>query len=790
MNDSGFSGAMRVLALPTFILIMAGCAVIVSEEWDERYGSSEVRDRSVSLESVAGINFEDNVKPVLEQRCIVCHGCYDAPCQLKLSSPSGIDRGANPAKVYSGSRLKEATPSRLFIDHQTTEGWRTADFYPVLNEGRQDPATNIEAGVMARLLELKQVHPLPDQSLLPDSFDLGLNRAQQCPRAEDMDDFERKYPLWGMPYALPALSQEEHATLMEWLEQGAPMPAQLPPDPVAQQQIDAWEAFLNGDSDKQRLAARYLYEHWFLAHLYFSDLEAGAFYRLVRSETPPGQPIKVVATRRPYDDPGVSRVYYRFWAEQATVIDTPHLPSALNDARLDDYRRWFMETDYQVASLPGYAPEITANPFKVFGAIPVEVRYRFLLEEAQFTIMNFIKGPVCRGQIALNVIQDHFWVFFVSPESQVYTETDAFYNDKENLLSLPSEAGSDAPTLRTWFRYSRLQRDYMQAKATAMNAAFPGGRHLTLDTVWDGDRANPNAALTVMRHFDSATVVQGLLGPPPLTAWLVDYGLLERIHYLLVAGYDVYGNIGHQLNSRLYMDFLRMEGEFNFLSLLPAETRIVEIKDWYQGVSKRELEHLLLPFSLFTQPSGISYSSPNPKQALFEMLERRLAPVLGDDFQLGAPDVPALQRAALARLEQLVGEPATLMPQITILTVSGTGGDEYYTLLPNHRRRSVTNFLDEDKTRMPQLDTLMVARGVLGSYPGAFMKVDENQLDDFVGELSAMRSEDDYSRLMDRYGIRRTSAEFWPHSDQVQRDYRNSNQYLTGLLDYNRLENR
>ena len=32
------------------------------------------------------ISYNKSVKPVLEKRCVVCHGCYDAPCQLKLSS--------------------------------------------------------------------------------------------------------------------------------------------------------------------------------------------------------------------------------------------------------------------------------------------------------------------------------------------------------------------------------------------------------------------------------------------------------------------------------------------------------------------------------------------------------------------------------------------------------------------------------------------------------------------------------------------------------------------------------
>ncbi len=60
----------------------------------------------------------------------------------------------------------------------------------------------------------------------------------------------------------------------------------------------------------------------------------------------------------------------------------------------------------------------------------------------------------------------------------------------------------------------------------------------------------------------------------PKTAWVIDYSLLERIHYLLVAGFDVFGNVAHQLETRLYMDFLRMEGEQNFLFFLPPDERI------------------------------------------------------------------------------------------------------------------------------------------------------------------------------------------------------------------------
>ncbi|MCW0469986.1 hypothetical protein OH492_16720 [Vibrio chagasii] len=40
-------------------------------------------------------HFLNEVKPIIDNRCVVCHACYDAPCQLKMSSVEGIDRGAN-----------------------------------------------------------------------------------------------------------------------------------------------------------------------------------------------------------------------------------------------------------------------------------------------------------------------------------------------------------------------------------------------------------------------------------------------------------------------------------------------------------------------------------------------------------------------------------------------------------------------------------------------------------------------------------------------------------------------
>ncbi|WVM93621.1 hypothetical protein ULG90_07040 [Halopseudomonas pachastrellae] len=52
--------------------------------------------------------YQRDIKPILENRCMACHGCYDAPCQLKLTSADGVKRGASQLQVYDAARLEYA----------------------------------------------------------------------------------------------------------------------------------------------------------------------------------------------------------------------------------------------------------------------------------------------------------------------------------------------------------------------------------------------------------------------------------------------------------------------------------------------------------------------------------------------------------------------------------------------------------------------------------------------------------------------------------------------------------
>jgi len=785
---------MRPTSAVLFVLFTAGCTIAAHHKLDELYGKPNparfdtARHDTVEHSAAARAAWE-KVEPVLATRCVVCHACYDAPCQLKLSSYEGVTRGASKDKVY-GLRLLAADPTRLHVDAQTNDAWRKKGFYPVLNERTESKAANADAGVMHRLLELKRKHA-PESGILPaDKYDFSLDRAQACPSIEEIDEVEKKHPELGMPYGMPQLADAEYLTLTEWIESGAPYapPADLSAAHVAR--VKAWETFFNGDSLKQQLTSRYIYEHWYLAHLYFSDLPRGEYFDMVRSSTPPGTPIESIATVRPYDDPGVSRVYYRLRRVEETLVAKTHMPYALDDARMARLRKLFLEPDYEVASLPSYKPDEASNPFITFQQLPQNARYRLMLEEAQYTIMGFIKGPVCRGQVALNVINDLFWVSFVDPDLERSELTAVEQSKALQKIHLPAEDESSLPLLK-WRKFSRSESEYLKVKAELLNREFGTKRKPDLSLLWDGDGNNQNAALTIFRHFDSATVVKGLVGKRPQTAWVVSYSLLERIHYLLVAGYNVYGNVAHQVTTRMYMDFLRMEGEFNFMTLLPLDAREGVRDFWYRGAGDDVKQYLDGSLDYFASDSGVEYRTDTPLPELYGLLRKKFSPVLSRRYDLNTKGLPRDARKSLERLANLEGAATATLPEVSFLAVTGlNGSDRHFTLLHNSAHSNISTLFEESKNRLPAEDTVTLVDGFLGAYPNAFHKVDAKDLPSFVDAVAGLRSEASYAELLTRYGIRRTDARFWPHSDAVNAAYAGSFPIEAGLFDYNRYENR
>ena len=679
-------------------------------------------------------------------------------------------------------------PTRLGFDALSNRQWRSKDFFPVLNERAQTPEANREGGAMFRLLAMKRASAWPSSESLKDKdLDFSLDREQTCVTAEGAEHYARSHPTRGMPFGLPPLADAEFKTLTHWLEAGAPYSPPAPPKSEVSRQISAWESLLNADDKRSQLVARYIYEHWYIGQFHFPEQPERNF-DLVRSRSAPGQPIELIATRRPFDDPGVDRVYYRLRAQEATQVAKTYMPLELNPARLKRIRGWFFDGAYAVEQLPGYQPENASNPFITFAALPVNARYRFMLDEAQFTVMGFMKGPVCRGQVALNVINDHFWVLFLEPGEQENMATEQLLKLAAPNLNLPAEHQSTVGLL-AWREYAKKEKAYLETKGKLQSKLLAGDYRYAVNKLWDGDGKNANAALTVLRHFDSASVVRGLLGEQPQTTLVMGYPLLERMHYLLVAGFDVYGNVGHQLATRLYMDFLRMEGEMTFVSLLPASERQAVVERWYRG-GDRQLKHLAEVARYFQYDSGQKYRSNDHLGELYQRLKQQVAPVREAALDWKGSGLSVGEIRQMNRLSQIKGLAVSYLPEMSLLLLKQPGGEtRVISLVSNNAHSNVAELFREEKRRLPKEDTLLAINGVAGAYPNAILTVDSKNLPNFVDAVSGLGSEGDLLNLIDRYGVRRTSPDFWKTSDAIHAAWRKMAPREAAVLDYSRLDN-
>ena len=744
------------------------------------------------------IDYQTEVLPLLNKRCTVCHSCYNSPCQLKLDSFEGADRGATKRAVYNASRLSSMDPSRLFIDAQTTGEWRRKQFFSVTESSVGD---GLNDSIMIQLLSHKMKNPKSSGEYRPETDELTCSENRN-----ELGGYLEKHPNRGMPYGFPPLKQEEFEIIAGWLVQGAKGPdaarqAELTtPKPDDARAIERWEAFLNRDDAKHAVTARYLYEHLFLAHLKFGT-PTNEFYELVRSKTAPGHPIELIATVRPYDDPGVERVYYRFRKIHSTIVNKTHMVFDLDDAQLARFDELFIRPEWLHIPHPvGYDTKVSANPFAAFEQIPPRSRYQFLLDNAHYIIMTFIHGPVCKGQIALNVIDDHFWVMFLDPDHDLSVQYPGFLKMYRDKLRMPIEKGSD---LRI---FSALTDEHRKAAVEFYKArqdlyATLNYAGLGYESIWKGNRPADAPVLTIYRHFDSASVHKGVLGNLPKTLWVIDYPLLERIYYALVAGFDVYGTAGHQLAVRLYMDALRVEGESNFLDFLPPEKRQGVMQSWYLDVDLGKMNYY--PSAL---PANISFRTDEPKREFVEyVVKKHLLPAAGIAFDpvnylpagKGYPPIPvkyetkddylraftALSRPGTPFFSVINGNNANLA-YLRIRRKNGT--DIAGSIVVNRWHDNVAFLFGEDGRLDPAKDSADFIHGLIGSYPNYFFDVREEDLPDFIDLLAHFeKSPQDLERLA-RYGINRADERFWETYDWFQQRFNEDEPVRGGLFDLNR----
>ena len=48
------------------------------------------------------ISYTRDIQPILTEKCVACHACNDAACQLNLGSAEGATRGGEQSTCLSG----------------------------------------------------------------------------------------------------------------------------------------------------------------------------------------------------------------------------------------------------------------------------------------------------------------------------------------------------------------------------------------------------------------------------------------------------------------------------------------------------------------------------------------------------------------------------------------------------------------------------------------------------------------------------------------------------------------
>jgi fatty acid cis/trans isomerase CTI len=719
----------------------------------------------------AAPSYTADVQPIFNKRCVACHGCIGSPCNLKLTSYRAVERGGFGQNPYSSHVL--ASPRTGMDVVQTTEEWRERGFYPVLSRGGSK-LENQYLSLLYQMVEAGTRHNSPGfsrQALMP----LYANRYEhQCSATPDaLRTRLKKNPAAGMPFGLPALDQQDFKTLRDWVADGSPGPteaerqtAERVNDPEA---VLAWEDFFNTPDKRSQLVARYIFDHVFLATIVLEE-SPGDFFRLVRSKTPSGgkatnppNPVEIIDTPLPYSDPytyaGVDRVYYRLKKITAPIIQKNHFVWQLKRSDIDHLTALFLGQDWgSDAKLD--APWGVGNPFLVYQAIPVEARYRFMLENSELIVSGITYGPVCLGQTATYAIKDQFWVYFVDP--------------KYDVSVLEPKLGLD--TWNTFMDRSLLGNDsYEAAYGQALAKLRPKG--YTIDAIWNGDRKNPNAWLTVLRHESNVSVMKGRQGGIPRTQWLMDYSGFERIYYDTVANFEYWSGDIPKLETLVFFNYLRQEFEDNFLLLLPEDDRKKIREDWTQGVGQIALD--VMPFAGEDQPTQIKTSADDPILSLVEDIQKHMGeavsgpvdhlnPHVKPDVSLSNPITTYedwVKAASLLTQTRAYKFPRYLPSVILLKLTDGDDDARVYALIANRVYATQDTLLFQDGEELPQLYTMSIYPTVIGGFPNYFMEMDLTEAGAFLRGLRDVQSLADWNRLRDRYGILRNGVHFWATYD-------------------------
>jgi len=639
-----------------FIFSSSGCQAPKEEQSQEQQKDSYIGNQLSAW--YAGKEYDDHyldkVQPIFSKRCVTCHGCYETPCQLDLQSYQGVRRGYNPTPIYNIQRM-ESMPVTQMNEVYSLSKWRDLGFFPVVaNDDELDSTDQVshwDSSLVNTFIAKGFQYNQPG-FLLTDKVEKlyddvkGSNKTQcTATQAQFQKHFPEENNPWqvvttedyfqntsvdgissgaGMPFALPALTPQEMTILNTWMRNGAKGPSekamkqlQTPNNPAV---IDRWEHFFNTDSAQGRQAARYIYEHTYTAYLHFEE-NPGEYFRIVRTAKMDDNSEGEIITHFPYQLPQeITQFSYRLKKVTDAIVQKKMIVWRVNDKRLARLKALFLgKWPMQPVPEPQYE---SSNPFAYFAAIPAKIRARFLLENSEVVIGAMVQGAICIGSGATYAIKDHFWVWFLDPDSDISVinpklglsswdilNTGRWSLDEQQMTDkkytgifshlwnqvqgLEFNVKAVKEATEYYQRTSKDDRLYLKAYEYQLRLWLNQQKRKGLKAadIWDGrgdsaygEGVNPNAWLSITRHERSTTVQRGPEGGAPGSVWVLSFSNFERIYYNLVANYLPSGNLAMKIGSFRIMTYTRLEAEDLAISFLPIKARQAIRRRYAKGI--------------------------------------------------------------------------------------------------------------------------------------------------------------------------------------------------------------
>jgi len=133
---------------------------------------------------------------------------------------------------------------------------------------------------------------------------------------------------------------------------------------------------------------------------------------------------------------------------------------------------------------------------------------------------------------------------------------------------------------------------------------------------------------------------------------------------------------------------------------------------------------------------------------------------------------------------------ARFLPELSFAIFHMPDGESrVYSLVHNREHDNVSWITGEELRLAPEEDSLTVHEGFLGAYPNMFFIIDAGDADAFAQAVASIRSPDEYARLVDRYGVKRTDqARFWPTYDLLVDRFHATEPVRAGAIDLTRYD--